>query len=886
MKIPPVSLYLSLVLAVFSLRAFALDFDDDFSRTGSFPQSLGGNWQILGGNATISTDGEVAVTGTKLVVPNALVRSENSADGEFSIQATVRINATAGSALAGVAFNIQNTDNYYAFRYSGSGYVQLLRRVAGVEAAETSVSGAFSPVTNRPYRLVVFSRAPGLFDLSITDTVTGAVVWSKTDAVGTAGFADGQAGLYATTTVAAFSDFAIDQTSPIAGDRLSPTAGNRSGVVVGQALDDTAVETGAGLVWQNEYNGTSEMNGFLYGQDAGTGRFAVPDGTKTSANNYMPFVFSNIPKVLTVSADFQAADNKAATGSNWTIGFWQTIDNANLSNIASNDAVTLRFFPAGSNEGKLQIRIYVNGVSSATTSSKSTSFAASDVIRLSLSYDMNTGETFATAYNVTTGTVMATLKSTKPDISDLNHVGFGMTGLLANQTNPGMVDNFLVSAEHKSGQMITDSAFQRGASVLEPTTGDVEGVFQHTTKNGSPVWSLAQWQSHGSIYGATPTTLPSGALKWENAFKSVTLGPPGTGDSDLILEVDSIAEYGGVYRDGTAQDWPALLIQQTISGGGGYGDNSPWLDELSALNVNIDANLRLADNQYTEGYDSAKHAAHFLVYFTIQNRNLASSGYGDYLWFGLALYDDREPLPGLHYQQDIGTQKFIYNVGIAPFTSTGMTVGQWKNIAGDILPYVKDALNKAWELGFLTASTNLADYKVGGMNMGWEVPGLSRVAMQVRNFRLEAAGISFPKNYEFNTDANKEGWKSFSLTDANAGPVGGLWSFTASTNDPKLVGPSVRVDANQFTKVRVRMMNNGNPSSTSKAQLFWKVNGGATFSEALSKTVNVSNDGLFTEYVFDMTDDPDWQGEITQLRLDPIMSGDGHPIAVDYIRFD
>ncbi|RKX44161.1 MAG: hypothetical protein DRP64_07030, partial [Verrucomicrobia bacterium] len=35
---------------------------------------------------------------------------------------------------------------------------------------------------------------------------------------------------------------------------------------------------------------------------------------------------------------------------------------------------------------------------------------------------------------------------------------------------------------------------------------------------------------------------------------------------------------------------------------------------------------------------------------------------------------------------------------------------------------------------------------------------------------------------------------------------------------------------------------------------------------------------------FDMDSNPEWNGEIVQLRLDPIASGDGQPIGVDYIR--
>lgn len=691
------------------------------------------------------------------------------------------------------------------------------------------------------------------------------------------------------TAVLAVTIGQITHAEVLMNDGFSPDAGNRTGtgVTIGASLDNTAVQTGTALTWQNEYNGTLEMNGFVYGRDSGTGRFAIPDSTKTSANNYVPFVFSNIPKILTVSAEFKAAGNKSSTGSNWSIGFWQTIDNANLANIVSNDSVSLRFFPAGTNEGKVQIRVYINGTLSAATATTTAPFAATDVIRLTLSYDMNTGETVATAYNVTADKFMTSAKLTKPDVSDLNFAGFGMVGLPVNQTDPSTVDNFKVSADHKTSQLISDNRFQAGVSVMNPTGGAVEGPLQFTTKSGPPTWTLAQWLSHASIYGTTPAILSTGAYKWSNAYKYVTISPLNTTDSDLTLYVDSIAEYGGVYRDGSTKDWPHLLVAQGItSGTGAYGDNSPALSNLSELNFNLDANLKSAYNQYTSGYNSSRHAAQFLVYFTVQNRNKLSAGYGKYIWFGLTIYDDRYPLPNLHVSNDAGTQTLIYNIGIQPFTSTGLSVGVWKNIHGDILPHIKAALQKAWDLGYLGDSHNLADYKLGGMNMGWEVPGLSRVTMQVRYFRVEAVGPFFPKDYEFNANGDKQGWTGLHLTDTNGGPLGGIWTFTASEGDPQLLGPAIRVNADRYTKVSVKMMNNGNPAGTSTAQLFWKVNGVTSFSEALSKKVTVTNDGVYAEYTFDMTNDPDWQGEITQLRLDPLGSGDGHPIAIDYIRFD
>ena len=435
-------------------------------------------------------------------------------------------------------------------------------------------------------------------------------------------------------------------------------------------------------------------------------------------------------------------------------------------------------------------------------------------------------------------------------------------------------------------QLITDNQFQTGVNVLDPVTGAVQGPMQYTTANGAPIWKLAQWGSQASVYGSTPTVLGSGAYKWANLYKVVVMGPTDTVDSDLKLTVNSISEYGGVYRQ-SGDSWPALLISQRISEpNGNIGVGAPWIDELTSLDFDIGAKLVYANNVYSNGYNSLIHAAQFLVYFTLQNLNTSSSGYGNYMWFGLRLYDDRDPLPGLAVKQDVGTGKLIYNVGIEPFCTNGLVLGQWKDISGDILPLIKAGLQEAWSQGYLTNSMSYADYKIGGMNMGWEVPGLSCVTMQVDNFGLEAYGLYWPEPYQFNVDGDAEGWSSSNLTDQGApGPANGVWIFTASVNDPKLTGPVIRADSGMYPKVKVRMANAGNPVAASVAQIFWKRVGDTSFTEGRSKKVNIGNGGGWVEYTFDMTGDPDWQGEITQLRLDPIYYGDGHAVGVDYIYF-
>jgi hypothetical protein len=218
-----------------------------------------------------------------------------------------------------------------------------------------------------------------------------------------------------------------------------------------------------------------------------------------------------------------------------------------------------------------------------------------------------------------------------------------------------------------------------------------------------------------------------------------------------------------------------LLLAQRISEPTGWiAAYGPAIADLHEVIVNLELKLLQADHVYTNGYSSSLHAAQFLLYFTIQNLKGSSAGFGDYLWFGLRFYDDREALPGLFVIEDLGTGKLIYNIGIAPFCDTGMRTGEWKRVTGDLLPHIKLALQEAWSRSYLTDSLDFADYKIGAMNLGWEVPGLSDVAMQVRNFDVQAYGLDFAKPWEWNSDGDDEGWSLTNASDVGAiGPLSG-----------------------------------------------------------------------------------------------------------------
>jgi hypothetical protein len=292
------------------------------------------------------------------------------------------------------------------------------------------------------------------------------------------------------------------------------------------------------------------------------------------------------------------------------------------------------------------------------------------------------------------------------------------------------------------------------------------------------------------------------------------------------------------------------------------------------------------------------HCSEFYIGITPQNLNTHSSDSNKLIAFGMFFYKDLNTFPtNCYFSMDsdpatngLGNTPMIYQIGM-PFSTNGLQVGQWKTIHGDILPYLKQAFDYAHSHGCLTNST-LADYKIATVGLNWEVMGLSRVSMQVKNLSLVAVGPKFPMSYEFNTAGDREGWTyaTNSLADLNNGPTNGVWVLRANTTrDPQLTSPVFKMDSDLFKKVEVRMCNNVIGTANldyNHADLFWKRAGEGFSGERWARVSSINTGGSTNVYVFDMTSNTNWAGEIIQLRLNPVIQGENQNISIDYIRFE
>lgn len=290
---------------------------------------------------------------------------------------------------------------------------------------------------------------------------------------------------------------------------------------------------------------------------------------------------------------------------------------------------------------------------------------------------------------------------------------------------------FISSCLASERQLVSDTHFQHGFYLLEPKPGQrvVYGRLPGPAA-GTPVWDLAQWSSR---YPLQPTNCLLTKRGWNcgNGAKTIAVGIDGSAEADVTLAVNAGMEYPQA-RKSTSEPWVHLLVQQELA-------DPPALGQLSTLNFHLEARLKRSRLVRTNDYTPSIHAAQFLVYLTIANRNPRSPGYQECFWFGVPIYDNRERNVSAYEAQDFGdTRLFIFTPSSLNFTSRSTHDGDWVTFEKDLLPLMRLGLEHAEKKGFIKGSARLVDYRPLGLFIGWEVPGVFDVDVQIRNLSLKA----------------------------------------------------------------------------------------------------------------------------------------------------
>jgi len=235
-------------------------------------------------------------------------------------------------------------------------------------------------------------------------------------------------------------------------------------------------------------------------------------------------------------------------------------------------------------------------------------------------------------------------------------------------------------------ELLIDTDFRRGLESRDRAGVPVE--IRWGAEAERPVWRVAQHHSRSNVTETAWQTIKEGRFTFRDEWQWLSFNPAGQ-DADVILGVNSSIEYEGKFRS-HGDPWPHLFLSQRMGlPGDRTGTDGLRLTDLAGLEFGLSLRLLYDRRNAGAGHDPRIHAAQFVFFLTVRNANEQSPGHGDYYWFGVMLYDDRYSLTSLRAQRyggsprKRGTEKLIYDIGLAPFTDAVVASGEWVEVGGE-----------------------------------------------------------------------------------------------------------------------------------------------------------------------------------------------------------
>lgn len=285
--------------------------------------------------------------------------------------------------------------------------------------------------------------------------------------------------------------------------------------------------------------------------------------------------------------------------------------------------------------------------------------------------------------------------------------------------------------------LLEDPGFKLGLALPRADHLSTDRIYPYGNQFSKlePLWKLAEW---GTTFYLTAADKKNQGkrVSYTNIGKRVTFGRRRNGMS-FAMDVMAFREYKSARKAG--ESWPHLLIEQSFS-------KPTKIEDLEALRLHFTGRLTKSQFRMTKPeFDPVLHTAQFQLFLVVQDLNLASAGYSDYVWVGIPFYDYRKRKIPEYAAQDLGkddaTGKFVYCAATAEFMKGSFADGNWISISKDIYPIILRALELAKARGYLTKSA-MSDFHLAGMNIGWEVPGTLDVGFECNYFDL----LAYPKN--------------------------------------------------------------------------------------------------------------------------------------------
>lgn len=281
----------------------------------------------------------------------------------------------------------------------------------------------------------------------------------------------------------------------------------------------------------------------------------------------------------------------------------------------------------------------------------------------------------------------------------------------------------------REGNMIEDLTMDGGALVFNAIQGAsrVNGRldFGKDLEGKSAKWIVTQWNSRNDL-AKIEGKREIDAYVYKNEYKTVALADDGT----VTLGVNGSLEYDAP-RKRPSDPWLHLYMEQRY-----YTEPKP----LQGDKLQLEFDMRITETvtqMKEEEIDPNIHATIAVLYFTFADL----SGSGQYINFCVPLYDNREDIPKGSWHLDVVgpsaglTNQLIYTMEGADIYKAPTGNGEWHHVNVDLKPYVVEALEIAQQNNFLLG-LKYEDLGLNSAFYGWEVPGIFKNEMQMRNLVL------------------------------------------------------------------------------------------------------------------------------------------------------
>ena len=304
-------------------------------------------------------------------------------------------------------------------------------------------------------------------------------------------------------------------------------------------------------------------------------------------------------------------------------------------------------------------------------------------------------------------------------------------------------------------ELLTDLNFSRGFAVTQFHSNDSGGVpagyFDYGGKKatGDPVWSVAQWGCKIDFLSCLEKergfSFEEGRITYNDGSKLLSVDTRKTGNVRLFikgsLEYGQDEEGNWLDRESSSDNWPNLLVGQEI--------NDTDISDAGKLIFEIEYTVNSCNRLPATSVDPNMHAAQFQWFITFTNKNPASPGFGQAMWFGFSMFDTRSVggtpsgLAAYDGGKEDNTGMFIYMFSLESaacmvgneVTLPTALIGQKRAVKVDVLPFVEAGLAAAEKRGAMEG-TEVSDLMIGSTNIGIELPGSYDVDVQIHSMNF------------------------------------------------------------------------------------------------------------------------------------------------------